>query len=76
MTMGNDKARAISDKPELCALLCRDCHQYKADIPRYRDDLFRELFRLWGYETIVQLYKEIDEAFKTGADFILPELEE
>lgn len=73
MTMGNDEARAISDLPEMCALLCRNCHAEKADKPKYRDELFRELFRLWGRETIQQLYNDIDNAFITGADFILPE---
>jgi hypothetical protein len=76
MTMGNDEARQLADQAELCALLCRDCHQNLADKPAYRDLLFRELFRIWGYERVKEIFNQVKDAMRSSMEFQLPEPEE
>jgi hypothetical protein len=73
MTMGNDKARMLANQAEITSLICQPCHQELVDKPHYRDILFRELFQLWDYETIRNIYDAIDESLRSGLPWHLPE---
>lgn len=75
LTMGNEKARNRANQPEVCALVCQTCHQQKVDSPENRNKLFQQLYRYWGYGTIVAMHNSIDEALRTGVPFNLPEME-
>ena len=70
-TMSNVYARELADSEELSALLCRDCHAI-ADSAESRNQLFLELYRIYGYARINDLHQEMDDVYTTGASFNLP----
>lgn len=71
-TMSNDEAREIAERPELSALLCRDCHAV-ADSEENRNRLFQELYKIYGYPNINKLHNDLNKAWQYGTLFNLPE---
>ena len=70
-TMKNELARNLSFQPEVCSILCSECHQ-KADTDgKVRDHLFIRNFGEYGYEVVLQTFTRI--ANLVSLNFKLPE---
>lgn len=62
-TVNNPAARLLSYKPQLCALLCQECHS-QAHNPVVRDQLFRLNYARYGYSQVAAAFSELDLAFQ------------
>lgn len=75
-TFRHSTARELTYRKELCALLCVNCHHeihHGAGVDERL--LWQKLYRLYGYEAVVQAFDEVEETMKTTLGIILPEEE-
>lgn len=65
-----EEVRDASFQPEICALLCRECHDNVAPTTAGRTLLFGVLIGLYGYENVERMLNAIP--FKYRANIFLP----
>lgn len=75
-TPKNSVARQLSYQPELCAILCPNCHS-KAHDSATRNKLFQRNYARYGYQAVKRAFTALLETLPThNVGFQLPELEE
>ena len=56
LTLGSDEARELSFQPELCAILCADCHRVAEE---HTDTLWQRNYRRHGKEKVVRAFERL-----------------
>lgn len=59
LTTHNEEARLVSFEPELCAMLCPDCHALAHTSHEERDRLFQKNYRRYGYQAVAARYEQL-----------------
>ena len=58
LTIGSDEARELSFQPELCAILCADCHSI-AEREENETRLWERNYQRYGKERVLQAFERL-----------------
>lgn len=70
-TVGNKEARELSFQPELCSLLCQQCHD-EADRKVVAYTLWEFNKKLWGINQVIEAFNRLQAVMRT--QLVIPEL--
>lgn len=73
LTVGNEEARYISYHPELCSLLCRECHK-KADSDESKVFLLKKNIQTFGRVRVEEKYNALQAVMRNKIMFNFDEV--